>query len=203
MIESLCKTIATVVCVLLTASAAQAQPQDNAAAEADDTERGVTLVQPPEVGDGVALRRGVHWDVNLEGGGGFGVAGRLRRQNYLGRMRAGVLLINEPYFLSIGPTGEVGGLAEYGVGLEADVVQLWQGFHMNVGGTFAKNNRLVFHAGLGLSLFGMEWQFRVPTDNDKGAVALFFTLRLPIGIMDFGIHQNGNLTRSAETKPHW
>jgi len=167
------------------AGAVEQPSSDSTSAPVVAAESNQTDPDAPVPTGGLPAMRGVSWDFELELGVGFAVQGDLDDE-LLGRARGGVLFIQEPFFLSVGVTGEVGGLAGYGVGLQGDLIHLWGGYTFQVGAEYAEGGAWIVHAGLGYAILSAEWQHDFDTDAD----ALFFKLRIPIGIVFYGMsHQ--------------
>lgn len=136
------------------------------------------------IGDGGAFmpqRRGISWDLHLEGGLGVALRNDLP-DTFFGRARAGLLIMHEPYLYAFGPSIEVGGLTGLGFGGQLDAIHLTSGMSLELGAAFAATDEAVIHASLGYALFAVEWQHRFASDS---ADALMFKLRIPIGIAYF------------------
>jgi hypothetical protein len=127
------------------------------------------------------LVRGVSWDLQLEGGGGLGLNGSLD-DNFIGRIRAGGLLADEPWIFNLGVTGELGGLASRGVGAALEVNH-FGGPWIRAGASYVRGDAIMSRASLGFAIFSVEWQhrFRAWEPDD----ALMFQVRIPIGIWWF------------------
>ncbi|WP_428261718.1 hypothetical protein [Haliangium sp.] len=122
-------------------------------------------------------RTGLSWDLEL----GLGL--RLYDNEdtadlFAGRVRAGVLWVYEPSFVSLGATAEIGGLASLGFGAQLSYTHLYRGLWGQLGASWlpGDDGGTMASLGAGWSLFGLEWQIR---DNDEQA--LLFHLRLPLG----------------------
>jgi hypothetical protein len=140
------------------------------------------------------LVRGLSWDLQIEGGAGFGLDARLP-DIVVGRLRVGALLANEPLIYNLGITGELGGLASRGAGAELEVNH-FGGPWLRVGICYVRGDDWMTRASLGFAIFSLEWQHRLASWEPRNA--LMFQLRLPIGIYCF-------LSRKLESqklKPH-
>jgi hypothetical protein len=127
------------------------------------------------------LVRGFSWDLQIEGGAGFGLDGRLP-DIVVGRLRAGALLANEPLIYNLGITGELGGLASRGVGAELEVNH-FGGPWARAGLSYVRGDDWMTRLSLGFAIFSVEWQHRLASWEPRNA--LMFQLRLPIGIYCF------------------
>lgn len=127
---------------------------------------------------GLPRRVGWSWDVELD----LGL--RLTDDDVdaslgMARLQAGVLRADEPYYYSLGVTGELGGAADRSVGLQATVTHLHAGTWLHLGGSWLVRDRAAASSlALGWSLFGVEWQHRF---DDPAGDALLLQLRLPLG----------------------
>ncbi len=127
------------------------------------------------------LVRGWSWDLQVEGGVGFGLDGRLP-DIALGRLRAGALLAHDPLIFNLGVTGELGGLASRGAGVELEVNH-FGGPWLRAGISYVRSDDWMTRASLGFAIFSLEWQHRLASWEPRHA--LMFQLRLPIGIYCF------------------
>jgi hypothetical protein len=133
------------------------------------------------------LKRGIGWDVELEG------AIRLAQDGdaanlLMGRLQLGIILVREPLILSLGATGELGGIAGPAVGGQVNLTHFWRGAWAHAGGGVSFDDEVgaVVDAAVGWTLFGLEYQRSVGGDGG-GRDALYLTLRVPIGIVFFMI----------------
>jgi len=128
-------------------------------------------------------RRGIGLDLDLAGGVLVHAGAGDDTRSWLTRARVGVLVFNEPTFLSLGVAGQVGPLASSSLGVElaySDVVNGWTAqagvFPLDTtGGT-------IVEAQLGWTVFGAEYQRRVsgPRESDQ---ALVFVVHVPLGLV--------------------
>jgi hypothetical protein len=89
-----------------------------------------------------------------------------------------VLFPRDPWIFAVGASGEVGGLVGLGGGFEVEALSLRTGLSLMAGFTYGQEGRWATRLGLGWSLLGVEWQ------RGYGAAdALFFTVRIPLGII--------------------
>jgi hypothetical protein len=119
-------------------------------------------------------------DASLSLGGGIGLDHSLDT-NVFGRLRLGALYAYEPLIVNLGITGELGALAQRGVGLELELNH-FGGFWAQFGVSRVLDAAFMSHATLGFAIFGIEWQHR---HTDRRNDALVFLLRAPIGIFWF------------------
>jgi hypothetical protein len=123
-------------------------------------------------------------DITLTGGGGIGLGNGLDT-NVFGKLRLGVLYAYEPWIASAGVIGELGALAERGVGAELELHH-FSGLWLQAGGARVLRAQWMGHLTFGFSLFGVEWQHRFGERSD----ALLFLLRAPIGLWWFLIEDD-------------
>jgi hypothetical protein len=139
---------------------------------------------------------GVFPDAALSVGAGIGLGNGLS-DNVFARLRLGGLLAYEPWVVNLGITGEVGGLAELGLGGELEVNH-FGGLWLQLNGSRVDGAQYMGHLALGFTLFGVEWQHRFGGSDDN---ALLFLLRLPIGIWWFmWQHQADATARSSSSE---
>jgi len=125
---------------------------------------------------------GLGWDLELDGGVGFGLQRQLDN-NFVGRLRLGALYFDEPIVYALGITGEVGGLAEYGVGAAFEVSH-FDGPWARIGGSRVIGNDWMTQLTLGFLFFGLEWQHRFESAS-TASDALMMVFRLPVGVWWF------------------
>jgi hypothetical protein len=133
---------------------------------------------PPPRSFGLPRRVGWSWDVELDLGLRL-VDDNLDTSLGMARLQAGVLRADEPYYYSLGVTGEVGGAADRSVGLQATVTHLHAGTWLHLGGSWLVRDSAAASAlAVGWSLFGVEWQHRF---DDSSGDGLLLQLRVPLG----------------------
>jgi len=136
-----------------------------------------------------AIRRGLGVDLTAEIGYAFAIDTVARR--FANRLRLGLLMVSEPWFLSVGATLEGGGVALLAGGLQVELVHLWTGFWaqsgLSVGEGLATGGgvHLFFNAAAGWSLFGFEYQRRLVGDGEESN-AYILKLKAPLGVLFFG-----------------
>jgi hypothetical protein len=131
-------------------------------------------------------KRYTSWDANLEGGVGR-VLTPPGETVGLFRARAGVLWVRDPNFFSLGVTYELSHMSAATLGVQAEYLSLETGFFAQIGPLVdvADKGKVGFMTSIGVSLFGIEYQGR---DYNGGyASAVFGKLRIPLGIIGFGI----------------
>jgi hypothetical protein len=120
-------------------------------------------------------------DIQIAGGVGLGLDHKLAN-NFLGRVRAGVLYAYEPYWVDAGFVVEVGALSDVAIGGELE----WNEFHgvfANAGVTYNRDERLTGHLTAGYLIFGLEYQHLFADRNPSEA--LLFSVRFPLGFWWF------------------
>jgi len=147
-----------------------------------------------------ARREGVSWDLQAEIGGPlFGTA--WRRDSFEGyfenlgdvvtfkderfhafvRLRAGFLVLKEPYYFSAGPTVTYGGFGTWAFGAQADLTSIWGGVWGQGEIAYSVDHGLRLAIGGGYRIFGGEVQV-----SDGGhEVALVVKIRIPLGLIIF------------------
>ncbi len=132
---------------------------------------------------GMLVRQGLGIDLDVAGGvrvhAGDGDATRLG----FARIRAGVLLFDEPTFLGLGIAAQLGPLASSSLGVELRYTEVFHGLFAqagvfpidSIGGT-------TLELQAGWTLVGLEYQRRVsgPRDHDQ---ALVVVLQVPLGVI--------------------
>lgn len=126
--------------------------------------------------------RGFGIDMELEGGVGFGLQHQLDN-DFLGRLRLGALYFDEPLVYALGVTAEVGGLAEYGLGVALEVSH-FDGPWARIGGSRVVGDEWMTQLTLGFLFFGLEWQHRIDA-RDALSDSLMLVFRLPVGVWWF------------------
>lgn len=144
------------------------------------------VIRPGQTVNGFTLealaKKGITWDLTPS------ASLRLWRTDedttHLGtvRLRGGVLLYNEPSFLMVGPSVQVGGVAEgIAFGGEIEAAQAERGVWVQ-GGIYGDREGVFGGACFGYTLFGLEYQRRL-SGEDEGRSALFLNLHIPISII--------------------
>jgi len=131
-----------------------------------------------------AGNRGISWDLELEGGvvayGDPGV-----RYRGMGRIRAGVLLIDEPHYLSLGAAFEGWGQVE-AFTLETVYSHILSGLWAEAGLGVTLEKEFTLHVSAGWSVVGVEFQKNFG-DGPRDNLAVITKIRIPIGILVFGL----------------
>ncbi len=142
------------------------------------------LPNPASSYRGIPRDRGIGWDLNIEGAYGslLGEVDRDSKGTGFGRIRAGVLFANEPFYYAIGPTFETSNLAGATFGLQGEVVNIGSGLYLQAGGLVDSHAKLGALGAIGWSLFGVEYQYR--SYEDLGSVsAVYAKIRIPISMI--------------------
>jgi hypothetical protein len=137
-------------------------------------------------------------DAQLVGGLGFGFEGRLPNY-FLARGRLGALYATAPWIVSLGLAVEVGAIAGFGWGGE---LELSRGgtFYATAGFSRVDGARWLAHAGLGYTIFGLEFQHVFSGPNPVNA--LLFEVRLPLGLWWLQKRQEKAEGQAAPQAPH-
>ena len=138
----------------------------------------------PKMADvSVLFRHGIAFDLDVAGGVRVDAGSGDRTRSWFGRARAGVLLFDEPNFLSLGIAGQLGPLDSSALGLEAQFVEVFHGFSAQVG-VFPVDSigGTTLEGQLGWAVLGVEYQRRVsgPLDGDHAIVLL---VQVPLGVL--------------------
>jgi hypothetical protein len=145
-------------------------------------------VEIGKMGIGIPMLRYANtWDVNLEGGVGsvFRDADRLA---WLARGRFGALFVRDNSFWQVGATAEwVSSLNRPAFGLQGEYLHLELGTWLQVGGSLDTKGKPGGMIAAGLSIVGVEAQFREFENDTEGHVALLAKLRIPIGVLAYGL----------------
>ncbi len=144
-------------------------------------ERATSTQGTDEDGGGPPLRHGRQFDFQLEGAIGFAAHGTLPTALFA-RARAGMLLVQDPLVLALGPVFELGGMAGLGVGGQVDLIHLANGLSLEVSAVYAQRSRAVVSVSVGYAIINVEWQHLFDHENGD---AIFFKLRLPVGVFLF------------------
>ncbi|MEP6863629.1 MAG: hypothetical protein ABJE66_23590 [Deltaproteobacteria bacterium] len=128
-------------------------------------------------------RRGIGLDLDLAAGVRVHTGEGDDTRSWLTRARVGVLLFNEPSFLSLGVAGQLGPLASSSLGVELAYSEVVNGLTAQVG-VFPLDSigGTIVEAQVGWTVFAAEYQRRVsgPRDTDQ---ALVFVVHAPLGIV--------------------
>ncbi len=168
------------------AEASEAEPTPAAPSSEQEAAPKRVVIRPGQTVNGFSLealaKRGVTWDLTPSAGL------RLWRsdedQTHLGtvRLRGGVLLYHEPSFVMMGPSVQLGGVADgLAFGGEIEAAHAERGVWIQ-GGVYGDRGGVYGGACLGYTLFGLEYQRRLSGD-DEGRSALFVNLHIPISII--------------------
>lgn len=120
------------------------------------------------------------WDLNVEGAYGH-IFSDPSRSTFLGRARAGLLLVRRPFYWALGPTYEISALSDATFGVQGEVTWLAYGPWAQVGALMDVGGHKGAAASLGFMLFGVEAQLR-DAEATGTAWSIFGKVRLPIAI---------------------
>ena len=105
----------------------------------------------------------------------------------MGRLQAGGLYVTEPWVFAAGATGEIGGLADAGIGGQLSITHLRTGVWGHAGASWTTGEPMTSIAA-GVTLLGVEWQRQIGDDatgDDATGDAFLLHLRIPIGTTAF------------------
>lgn len=127
------------------------------------------------------LDQATTWDVDVEGGVGryFGSSDRWAG---LVRGRAGVLVVRDPVYESLGVSVEYSSLSKATFGVQAEVARIDAGFWVQTGALIDLTARPGALLSGGWSIFGLEGQLRSYAGLGFGVTA-FIKVSVPIGIV--------------------
>lgn len=127
------------------------------------------------------------WNLDLEGGAGYVFSGVDKWTTFF-RARPGVLIVRDDDFYQLGATAEYMGLSRRpAFGLQAEYLHLQLGTWIQVGGSIDTKGRPGVMGAVGLSIFGVEAQVREFDQVSDAAFALIGKVRIPIGILVYGL----------------
>lgn len=129
------------------------------------------------------LRIGTSWDFQYEQGFMLNDPGPFSKR-WFGRVRAGVLLVKEPWILAIGAVMEGAGLPSLAWGLQLEVTHLWRGMWAQATVSMDGGANMFSALSAGFSLLGFEWQRRLSGDGSV-TNGYLLKLRVPVGIAVF------------------
>lgn len=127
-------------------------------------------------------------DLNLEGGGGRHF-GEPPKTLGFGRARVGVMFARWPFFTMVGATYEFNNLSPASFGLQGELLHLSSGVWVQGGGSVDIHGKAGVMAALGLSVVGVEAQYRGYEDSGYG-VAVLGKVRIPIGVILYAFDVN-------------
>jgi hypothetical protein len=156
----------------------------------------IASADPKPVADvSVLFRRGIAFDLELAGGVRVEAPSGDRTRAWFGRACAGVLLFDEPNFVSVGIAGQLGPLDSSALGLEAQFVEVFHGFSAQVG-VFPVDSigGTTLEGQLGWTVLGVEYERRVsgPRDGDRVIVLL---VQAPLGVLWQMLHDPSGVNR--------
>lgn len=127
------------------------------------------------------------WDVNIDLGYGK-FFGAVDRMSFTPRLRAGVLVVRDPWYWQAGLTYEWSTLSHATIGMQGDVVNIDDGYWLQAGLLLDVDRgvRPGAMGALGYKIFGVEVQARQVAGGDV-VPAVFGKIRLPIGILVNGL----------------
>lgn len=154
------------------------KPADKPAVDATPPKK-VTVV----LANGLLQRQGISPDFTITGGVRLWHSDNAASRWWMARVRAGVLIYQEPRFLSVGIAGQFGGLDSRSLGVEVQMMDLWSGF-WGQAGVFPidSTHGVTLEAALGYGLFGLEYQRRV-SGAREGDQTLCLFLNVPLGLL--------------------
>ncbi len=130
------------------------------------------------------MYEGYYWNLNLVGGWAPWTNADLEHA-FVGRIRAGVLKIREPWFGALDASFDYGGLVGLGGGVHVELIHLWSGLWGQLFVALANDVELVTGVSAGWSIAGVEFQLCPTRDNVE--TLLLLKLRIPIGVLTYGL----------------
>ena len=153
-------------------------PAEAPAAPAEPAPKQVTVV----VANGLLQRQGISPDFTITGGVRLYHNDTADSRWWFGRVRAGVLIYQEPTFISLGVAGQLGALDSAALGVEARLFNLWNGGWVQ-GGVFPIDHHgVTLEASLGYGLLGLDYERRV-SGARSGDQTLCLNLEVPLGLL--------------------
>jgi hypothetical protein len=154
------------------------EPKATPPAPAEEPKK-VTVV----VANGMLQRQGISPDFTISGGVRLYHNDTGDSRWWFGRVRAGVLIYQEPTFLSVGVAGQFGPLDSAALGIEARMFNLWNGGWVQ-GGVYPLDRAggVSLEAALGYGIFGLDYERRVSGPHG-GDQTLCITLEVPLGLL--------------------
>ena len=141
------------------------------------------------------------WDLNLEGALGWYFQNGPQFTGFL-RARPGVLVIRDPLYFTVGPTYDWSPISPATFGLQGEILHFDKGLWAQVGGLVDTHARFGADLALGLSLLGVEGQYR-SYENIGSVLAVYVKLRLPIGILVHALSRRAQHEEEVRAKqPH-
>jgi hypothetical protein len=130
------------------------------------------------------------WDLNLDAGGGY-VFGDVGKWTGLARGRVGALIVRNDNFFQLGATAEyLTALKRPAFGIQAEYLHLQLGTWIEAGASVDTKGRPGGMLSVGLSLIGVEAQVRQFDNAEDPSLVLLAKIRIPIGILVYGIQTN-------------
>ncbi|MDB4943169.1 MAG: hypothetical protein JWP97_2703 [Labilithrix sp.] len=136
-------------------------------------------------------------DLNLEGGAGRHFGDPAETLGF-GRARVGVMFARWPVFTMIGATYEYNNLSPATFGLQGELLHLSGGVWAQAGGMMDIHGKAGVMGALGISIVGVEVQYRGFERDDGGlstGVAVLGKLRVPLGVILYALDQNKKKTK--------
>jgi hypothetical protein len=124
------------------------------------------------------------WDLNLEGGLGSAPPTLFA----LGRLRAGLLVYQGPWYGAVGVTYEISTLALAAIGVQGEILHLGTGLWAQLGGALSTRGQPSAMFAFGWSLVGIEGEWRAPTLAGPNWVILG-KLRIPVALIVMAIQR--------------
>jgi hypothetical protein len=123
------------------------------------------------------------WDLNVDGAFGRYLGDEGKWTGFV-RARAGILFVREPFYDAIGFTYEYSSLSTATFGIQAEILHLDRGLWAQVGGLLDVSGHAGVMAAVGLSIVGIEAQYRT-YDGLGDGIAVYAKLRAPIGVLAY------------------
>jgi hypothetical protein len=155
---------------------------------------------PPPAGSvrGIFEPPSTTWDLNLEGAIGWYASGGAQFTGFL-RARPGVIFIRDPLYFTVGPTYDWSPISPATFGVQGEILHLDKGLWAQIGGLLDTHARAGVDVAVGLSLLGLEGQYR-SYEGIGSVFAGYVKLRLPIGILVHALSRRAQHEEELRTR---
>jgi hypothetical protein len=140
------------------------------------------------------------WDLNLEGALGWYFQSGPQFTGFL-RARPGVLFIRDPLYFTVGATYDWSPISPATFGVQAEILHFDKGLWAQLGGLVDTHARFGGDLALGLSLIGVEGQYR-SYENIGSVFAAYLKVRIPIGILVHALSRRAQHEEEVRARQH-